>query len=115
MYSKDYPEIVVGILPNSKTYVFTIQARNPEEAASVELTLSQIEAARNAAAATLETTGAVVDSTTSILSVPARGVRTTLTLSPRVESLESGGAEEETTSSDGTTTDEPNAETAEEA
>ena len=112
MYTKNYPEIVVSVAPNSNAYVITMQARNPEDAASVELTIGQIEAARNAAAATLETTGALVDSTASILSIPARGVKSTLTLAPSVVSLESSDAEEaeeETTSSD-----EPNAETVEE-
>lgn len=101
MNVKTYPEIKIGIVPNSSVYVFSIQARNMEDAAVAELTVGQIEAARNAAAATLETIGARVDSTASIVNVPASAAKTTLTLTPTVES---SNAEEPTA-----TTEETNA------
>lgn len=85
MSSKQYPDVTLSIIPNSTVYVFSIQARNPEGAASAELTIGQIEAARNAAAATLETTGAIIDSTASIVNVPASDAKSTLTLTPTVE------------------------------
>lgn len=88
MSTKTYPEIKISIIPNSTVYVFSIQARNPEGAASAELTIGQIEAARNVAAATLETTGAIIDSTASIVSVPASVAKAILTLTPTVESTE---------------------------
>lgn len=88
MNVKTYPEIKIGIVPNSSVYVFSIQARNAEDAAVAELTVGQIEAARNAAAATLETTGAIIDSTASIVSVPASPAKATLALTPTVESTE---------------------------
>ena len=88
MSAKQYPEITLSIIPNSTVYVFSIQARNPEGSASEALTIGQIEAARNAAAATLETTGAIIDSTASIVNVPASVAKAVLTLTPTVESTE---------------------------
>ena len=85
MSAKQYPDITISIIPNSTVYVFSIQARNPEGSASEALT---IEAARNAAAATLETTGAIIDSTASIVNVPASVAKAVLTLTPTVESTE---------------------------
>lgn len=105
--TKQYPEVTLSIIPNSTVYVFSIQARNPEGAASAELTIGQIEAARNAAAATLETTGAIIDSTASIVNVPASDAKSTLTLTPTVETSE-GEAVAATTDSDGSA---PNEET----
>lgn len=90
--TKQYPEVTLSIIPNSTVYVFSIQARNPEGAASAELTIGQIEAARNAAAATLETTGAIIDSTASIVNVPASDAKSTLTLTPTVETSEAAPA-----------------------
>ena len=98
MSSKQYPDVTLSIIPNSTVYVFSIQARNPEGAASAELTIGQIEAARNAAAATLETTGAIIDSTASIVNVPASGTSSILTLTPTVETPEAAPA---TSDSDG--------------
>lgn len=92
MSSKQYPDVTLSIIPNSTVYVFSIQARNPEGAASAELTIGQIEAARNAAAATLETTGAIIDSTASIVNVPASDAKSTLTLTPTVETSEAAPA-----------------------
>lgn len=105
MSSKQYPDVTLSIIPNSTVYVFSIQARNPEGAASAELTIGQIEAARNAAAATLETTGAIIDSTASIVNVPASDAKSTLTLTPTVETPEADPA---TSDSDGSA---PNEET----
>ena len=99
--TKQYPEVTLSIIPNSTVYVFSIQARNPEGAASAELTIGQIEAARNAAAATLETTGAIIDSTASIVNLPASDAKSTLTLTPTVETHEAAPA---TTDSDGSAT-----------
>lgn len=90
--TKQYPEVTLSIIPNSTVYVFSIQARNPDGAASAELTIGQIEAARNAAAATLETTGAIIDSTASIVNVPASDTKSTLTLTPTVETPEAAPA-----------------------
>lgn len=90
--TKQYPEVTLSIIPNSTVYVFSIQARNPEGAASAELTIGQIEAARNAAAATLETTGAIIDSTASIVNVSASDAKSTLTLTPTVETSEAAPA-----------------------
>lgn len=95
--TKQYPDITLSIIPNSTVYVFSIQARNPEDAASVELTIGQIEAARNAAAATLETTGAIIDSTASIVSVPASPAKATLALTPTVESTEETAPDDQQT------------------
>ena len=83
-----YPDITISVIPNSSVYVFTIQARNTEDAITPELTIGQIEAARNAAAATLETTGAIIDSTASIVNVPASVAKAVWTLTPTVESTE---------------------------
>lgn len=105
MSSKQYPDVTLSIIPNATVYVFSIQARNPEGAASAELTIGQIEAARNAAAATLETTGAIIDSTASIVNVPASDAKSTLTLTPTVETPEAAPA---TSDSDGSA---PNEET----
>ena len=88
MSAKQYPDITISIIPNSTVYVFSIQARNPEGSASEALTIGQIEAARNAAAATLETIGAIIDSTASIVNVPASVAKAVLTLTPTVESTE---------------------------
>lgn len=98
MSLKQYPDVTLSIIPNSTVYVFSIQARNPEGAASAELTIGQVEAARNAAAATLETTGAIIDSTASIVNVPAIGTSSILTLTPTVETPEAAPA---TSNSDG--------------
>ena len=85
-----YPDITISVIPNSSVYVFTIQARNTEDAITPELTVGQIEAARNAAAATLETTGAIINSTTSVVSIPASAGKSILTLTPSVDSSEDG-------------------------
>lgn len=85
-----YPDITISVIPNSSVYVFTIQARNTEDAIAPELTVGQIEAARNAAAATLETTGAIINSTTSVVSIPASAGKSILTLTPSVDSSEDG-------------------------
>ena len=83
-----YPDITISVIPNSSVYVFTIQARNTEDAVTPELTVGQVEAARNAAAATLETTGAIIISTASIVSVPVSARKSVLTLTPSVDSPE---------------------------
>lgn len=83
-----YPDITISVIPNSSVYVFTIQARNTEDAIAPELTVGQVEAARNAAAATLETTGAIILSTASIVSVPASDGKSILKLEPSVEGIE---------------------------
>lgn len=85
-----YPDITISVIPNSSVYVFTIQARNTEDAIAPELTVGQVEAARNAAAATLETTGAIINSTSSIVSVPASAGKSFLTLTPSVDSSDEG-------------------------
>ena len=85
-----YPDITISVIPNSSVYVFTIQARNTEDAITPELTIGQIEAARNAASATLETTGAIIQSTASVVSVPANAGKSFLTLTPSVDSSEDG-------------------------
>ena len=85
-----YPDITISFIPNSSVYIFTIQARNTEDAITPELTVGQIEAARNAAAATLETTGAIINSTTSVVSIPASAGKSILTLTPSVDSSEDG-------------------------
>ena len=85
-----YPDITISVIPNSSVYIFTIQARNTEDAITPELTVGQIEAARNAAAATLETTGAIINSTTSVVSIPASAGKSILTLTPSVDSSENG-------------------------
>ena len=87
---KTYPEITISVVPNSSVYVFTIQARNTEDAIAPELTIGQVEAARNAAAATLETTGAIINSTASIVSIPASAWKSFLTLTPSVDSPDKG-------------------------
>ena len=84
------PEITISVIPNSSVYVFTIQARNTEGAITPELTVGQIEAARNAAAATLETTGAIINSTASVVSIPSSSGKSFLTLTPSVDSPEDG-------------------------
>lgn len=83
-----YPDITISVIPNSSVYVFTIQARNTEDAVSPELTIGQIEAARNAASATLETTGAIINSTASVVSIPASAGKSILKLEPSVEGVE---------------------------
>ena len=85
-----YPDITISVIPNSSVYVFTIQARNTEDSVTPELTIGQIEAARNAAAATLETTGAIINSTASVVSIPASSGKSFLTLTPSVDSSEAG-------------------------
>lgn len=85
-----YPDITISVVPNSSVYVFTIQARNTEGAVTPELTVGQIEAARNAASATLETTGAIINSTASVVSIPASAGKSFLTLTPSVDSSEAG-------------------------
>ena len=85
-----YPDITISVIPNSSVYVFTIQARNTEGAITPELTIGQIEAARNAASATLETTGAIINSTASVVSIPASAGKSFLTLTPSVESSDEG-------------------------
>ena len=85
-----YPDITISVIPNSSVYVFTIQARNTEDSITPELTIGQIEAARNAASATLETTGAIILSTASVVSVPASAGKSFLTLTPSVESSDEG-------------------------
>ena len=85
-----YPDITISVIPNSSVYVFTIQARNTEGAITPELTIGQIEAARNAASATLETTGAIINSTASVVSIPASAGKSFLTLTPSVDSPEDG-------------------------
>lgn len=85
-----YPDITISVIPNSSVYVFTIQARNTEGAIIPELTIGQIEAARNAASATLETTGAIINSTASIVSIPASAGKSFLTLTPSIDSFEAG-------------------------
>ena len=85
-----YPDITISVIPNSSVYVFTIQARNTEGAITPELTIGQIEAARNAASATLETTGAIINSTASVVSIPASAGKSFLTLTPSVDSSEDG-------------------------
>lgn len=85
-----YPEITISVIPNSSVYVFTIQARNTEGAVTPELTIGQIEAARNAASATLETTGAIINSTASVVSIPVSAGKSILTLTPSVDSSEDG-------------------------
>ena len=83
-----YPDITISVIPNSSVYVFTIQARNTEDAIAPELTIGQIEAARNAASATLETTGAIIQSTASVVSVPASAGKSILKLEPSIEGVE---------------------------
>lgn len=83
-----YPDITISVVPNSSVYVFTIQARNTEGAITPELTIGQIEAARNAASATLETTGAIINSTASVVSIPSCAGKSFLTLTPSVDSSE---------------------------
>ena len=85
-----YPDITISVVPNSSVYVFTIQARNTEGAITPELTIGQIEAARNAASATLETTGAIINSTASVVSIQASAGKSFLTLTPSVDSSEDG-------------------------
>lgn len=85
-----YPDITISVIPNSSVYVFTIQARNTEGAITPELTIGQIEAARNAASATLETTGAIINSTASVVSIPASAGKSFLTLTPSVDSSDEG-------------------------
>ena len=85
-----YPDITISVIPNSSVYVFTIQARNTEDAITPELTIGQIEAARNAASATLETTGAIINSTASVVNIPASAGKSFLTLTPSVDSSEAG-------------------------
>ncbi|MBR0226134.1 MAG: hypothetical protein IJL92_08770 [Thermoguttaceae bacterium] len=80
MSVKTYPEIVTAIAPDANVYLFAIQARNGADAAAPALTLGQIEAARNAAAAVLETTGAAIASTCSIIEVDAPTTPATLTI-----------------------------------
>ena len=84
------PDITISVIPNSSVYVFTIQARNTEDAITPELTVGQVEAARNAAAATLETTGAIINSTASVVSIPASAGKSFLTLTPSIDSSEAG-------------------------
>lgn len=83
-----YPDITISVIPNSSVYVFTIQARNTEDAITPELTIGQIEAARNAASATLETTGAIINSTASVVSIPASAGKSFLKLEPSIEGVE---------------------------
>lgn len=83
-----YPDITISVIPNSSVYVFTIQARNTEDAITPELTVGQIEAARNAASATLETTGAIINSTASVVSIPASAGKSILKLEPSIEGVE---------------------------
>ena len=83
-----YPGITISVIPNSSVYVFTIQARNTEGAITPELTIGQIEAARNAASATLETTGAIINSTASVVSIPASAGKSILKLEPSIEGVE---------------------------
>lgn len=83
-----YPDITISVIPNSSVYVFTIQARNTEDAITPELTIGQIEAARNAASATLETTGAIINSTASVVSIPASAGKSILKLEPSIEGVE---------------------------
>lgn len=85
---KAYPDITISVIPNSSVYVFTIQARNTEGAITPELTIGQIEAARNAASATLETTGAIINSTASVVNIPANAGKSILKLEPSIEGVE---------------------------
>ena len=85
-----YPDITISVIPNSSVYVFTIQARNTEDAITPELTVGQVEAARNAAAATLETTGAIINSTSSVVNIPASAGKSFVTLTPSIDSSEAG-------------------------
>ena len=68
-------------------YVFTFQARNDGDAPSPQLTLEQIEAARNAAAAVLGLVGATVDATSFVLQIDATSEDARLVLTPTVKTL----------------------------
>lgn len=62
-------------------------AQNIDDAPSPQLTLAQVEAARNAAAAVLELVGATVVSTSSVLQIDAPTEDARLVLTPTVETL----------------------------
>lgn len=80
-------EITMKINPGASVYVFTFQARNDGDAPSSQLTLEQIEAARNAAAAVLGLVGATVDATSSVLQIDATSEDARLVLTPSVKTL----------------------------
>lgn len=80
-------DIAMKINPGAPVYVFTFQARNDGDAPSPQLTLEQIEAARNAAAAVLGLVGATVDATSSVLQIDATSEDARLVLTPTVETL----------------------------
>ena len=80
-------DIAMKINPGAPVYVFTLQARNDGDAPSSQLTLEQIEAARNAAAAVLGLVGATVDATSSVLQIDAPTEDARLVLTPTVKTL----------------------------
>lgn len=90
-------DLTMKINPGAPVYVFTFQAQNDGDAPTPTLTLEQIEAARNAAAAVLGLVGATVDATSSVLAVPAPEVVSRLVLTPTVEPID---AMEEPTETD---------------
>lgn len=80
-------EITMKINPGAPVYVFTFQARNDVDAPTSQLTIEQIEAARNAAAAVLGLVGATVDATSSVLQIDAPSEDARLVLTPTVQTL----------------------------
>ena len=68
MILKSYPDLILGD-PKSDVYLFTVAARNDEGAPEPQLSIEQIEAARNAAAAVLKLLGVEVETTSSVFPI----------------------------------------------
>lgn len=92
MTSKEYPEQKTAI--NHDVVILTIEVENPEGG---KVTTAQMDAARNAAAAVFEITGANVVSTAAPIGVdfPELATAARLTIKPTVEFLEVGEKEGE--------------------
>ena len=80
-------ELVMKIASDAPVYIFTLQARNDGENVAPTLTLTQLEAARNAAVSVLELVGATVESTSAVLNVAAPPEDSRLVLTPTVKTL----------------------------
>lgn len=82
-------DLIMKINGGAPVYVFTLQARAADDdTVGQELTLAQVETARNAAVAVLNAIGIDVDSTSSVLNVPAAEVASRLVLTPSVQPID---------------------------
>ena len=82
-------DLVMKINGGAPCYVFTLQARAADDdTVGQELTLAQVETARNAAVAVLNAIGIEVDSTSSVVGIDAPEVASRLVLTPTVEPID---------------------------